>query len=198
MCGLLTVVDFRGSCAAEPLMRSVMRVVVKTYPNPVLEVSLHRRFELAELELTFQAAPESFEEGNRTGFSDGAKPGENAERSHRVLKKRCYKLRALVRDEDVSPPVLSQLPRPPLLPGPRWVPWRTHATKGASISSSWESRLFQTGCDDSSKSSISIDQNFKPTSSSQTWKFCFSSETVWLLFATSSRCTSMIPPESSR
>ena len=98
MCGFSTVVDFRGCGATESLMRSVVGVVVKTYLYPFLEVSLHQRIELAEPELTFQATPQSFEERNRARLSDGAKPGENAERFQRVLKKRRYELRSLVRD----------------------------------------------------------------------------------------------------
>ena len=55
--------------------------------------------ECTELQLGFQATPQPFEDSNRTRFSDRAKPCENAEWCHRILKESCGELRALVGDE---------------------------------------------------------------------------------------------------
>jgi len=64
MSGFLAVVDFRRRRATESLVGPVVRVVMKTEANPLLEVSLHQGLEFAECELTFQAPPQPFEERN--------------------------------------------------------------------------------------------------------------------------------------
>ena len=79
MSGFLAEVDFRGRCASESLVGSMVGVVVKAEANPLLEVSKHQGLEFSECELTFQASPQPFEKRNGAPFSHGAEPGENTD-----------------------------------------------------------------------------------------------------------------------
>jgi len=92
-------VDLSGGGAAQGLMRAVAGVVIKPELKPLAQVGQEERLEGSQCEFVFEGSPESFDQGDRAGFADGAEAVRNGELCEQLAEDAGGELRALVGDE---------------------------------------------------------------------------------------------------
>src|SRR6266542_3960769 len=92
-------VDFSRRGAAKTLMRTKRRVEEETETDLFFEMRSRQRREDAEAEHLLHGSPESFDDGDRAGTSDGTKALCDSHRAEFVDKRTTGELRSAIGDE---------------------------------------------------------------------------------------------------